>query len=184
MPFRRTPNSSAVAVGAKEVQVFSREPLKLRVTLAGHHGTIRSIAFFPGGNRLLSVAEDRSIRIWDTSSGQEVLKRARFGDFYACASLSPDGSCCAVGSSNELLFLSPGDLEVVAAARTGHTFSENWTLALCFSPDGKRLATAHQDGTARLWSTASRRPDAVLSGHRDRVRSVAFSHDGDRKSVV
>ena len=49
-----------------------------------------------------------------------------------------------------------------------------------FSPDGKRVVTASDDGTARLWD-GERGPEiAVLQGHTDTVRSAAFSPDGKR----
>ena len=60
----------------------------------------------------------------------------------------------------------------------GHTKSVN---GLAYSPDGKTLATASFDGTARLWATDTGRPvGQPLTGHTDPVTSVAFSPDGTR----
>ena len=48
-----------------------------------------------------------------------------------------------------------------------------------FSPDGRTLATANGDGTARLWDVASHQPIAALASHTgDDLFGVEFSPDG------
>ncbi len=46
------------------------------------------------------------------------------------------------------------------------------------SPDGKTLATASGDNTAKLWDVATGQLLASLRGHKHFVRSVAFAPDG------
>ncbi len=63
-------------------------------------------------------------------------------------------------------------------ALAGHT---GGVLAAAFSPDGGRVVTASDDGTARVWDLSGPRPAAtVLEGHTDWVRAAAFSPDGGR----
>ena len=49
-----------------------------------------------------------------------------------------------------------------------------------FSPDGKKILTASEDNTARLWSTKTGEQLAVLAAHEDTISHVAFSPDGTK----
>jgi WD40 repeat protein/serine/threonine protein kinase len=56
----------------------------------------------------------------------------------------------------------------------GHS---NGIISINVSPDGERVATASDDGTARIWDIKTGR-SRVLSGHTDEVWCVRFSPDG------
>ena len=47
-----------------------------------------------------------------------------------------------------------------------------------FSPDGSRLATASNDGSAKIWDLNSAQELLTLSGHQGGITDVAFSPDG------
>jgi WD40 repeat protein len=52
-------------------------------------------------------------------------------------------------------------------------------LSVTFSPDGRTLASAGEDGTVRLWDVRTRQAiGPELVGHDDSVWSIAFSPDG------
>src|SRR5262249_2168484 len=59
----------------------------------------------------------------------------------------------------------------------GHT---GWVVAVAFSPDGRRLATAGGDPPGRIWEAAGGKQLLALKGHADPVWGVAFSPDGRR----
>jgi WD40 repeat protein len=56
--------------------------------------------------------------------------------------------------------------------------SSLYVKSVAFSPDGKTLATASNDRTARLWNLSTREERTVCVGHTDFVNCVAFSPDG------
>ena len=55
--------------------------------------------------------------------------------------------------------------------------------AVAFSADGSRVATASDDGTARVWDAHSGETLATLN-HDDRIRAIAFSADGERVATA
>lgn len=58
---------------------------------------------------------------------------------------------------------------------SGHTRGVN---SVAFSPDGSKVLTGSEDGTARIFETASGKTLHVLRGHTDVVECVAYSPDG------
>jgi WD40 repeat protein len=52
-----------------------------------------------------------------------------------------------------------------------------------FSPDGRRVATASRDGTAKVWEASTGAELLTLYGDGAGVGSVAFSPDGTRLAV-
>ena len=63
----------------------------------------------------------------------------------------------------------------LACTLTGHT---NQVLGVAFSPDGRLLATASIDTTAKVWDPATGDCLRTLTGHAEPVDGVAFSPDG------
>jgi hypothetical protein len=52
--------------------------------------------------------------------------------------------------------------------------------SLAWSPDGKRLATASDDGTVKVWQVSGGREVCTLMGHTNSVIAVSWSPDGER----
>jgi tetratricopeptide (TPR) repeat protein len=56
----------------------------------------------------------------------------------------------------------------------------NKVFSVCFSPDGKRIASGSWDETVKVWEAQTGQEGALLKEHRNKVFSVCFSPDGKR----
>jgi WD40 repeat protein len=69
----------------------------------------------------------------------------------------------------------------VRIALRGH---KDRVVEVVFSPDGKRLATASWDGTAKVWDAKTGKELLTLRGHSKALSGVRFSPDGKRLATA
>jgi WD40 repeat protein len=68
------------------------------LTLRGHVGVVRAVAYTRDGKRLATGGDDQTVRIWDTASGREIAcLRGHTGAVLGVA-WSPDGARLATAS--------------------------------------------------------------------------------------
>lgn len=152
-------------------------------TINGHSEAVWALAFTPDGKYLASGSSDRTVKLWEVSSGKRVGifkgKVPEFYEFYAIV-ISPDGKTLAAGGSGDnvskqypikLWDISSGK-EI--ASLKGHA-SPVRTLA--FSSDGKTLASGGDDNFIKLWDSAAGKERTTLPGQAT-TTSLAFSPDG------
>jgi WD domain, G-beta repeat len=61
------------------------------LTMRGHTAPIYAVAFSPDGSRVVSGSYDRVVKIWEATTGQEVLSLAGHTGAVYSAAFSPDG---------------------------------------------------------------------------------------------
>ena len=106
--------------------------------LTGHTSTAHCTAFSPDGQHALTGAADNTARLWEVSSGQEVMRFTGHTASIYSAAFSPDGRYILTGSEDmtaRLWEVSSGQ-EVMRF--TGHTAS---IYSAAFSPDGRYILT-------------------------------------------
>jgi WD40 repeat protein len=143
-------------------------------TLKGHRGVVVSVAYSPHGKTLASGSGDKTVKIWDPTTGKELLILKGHSDLVFALAYSPDSKSLATGSYDGIKLWEVSTGEELATLN-GHIGS---VYSLAFSPNGKTLASAGRDGTIKLWDMTHHKEKSTLKGHTDWVYSIAFHPDG------
>ena len=53
-------------------------------TLTGHSGEVNSVAYSPDGKHIVSGSDDKTVKIWDSTTGEEVSVLVRHRPIVCC----------------------------------------------------------------------------------------------------
>ena len=165
----------------RRMRLVNRWPLpdlanpSLRRVLPGHTGPVWAVELAPDCSWLASGGRERTLWIWDLTTGRERSVLTGHTDGVMAVAVSPDGSWLASGSWDETVRIWDTATGQQRAVLVGHT---GVVTAVAVSPDGSWLASGSWDETVRIWDTATGQQRAVLTGHNEWVTAVAVSPDG------
>ncbi|MEH2324039.1 MAG: serine/threonine-protein kinase [Nostoc sp.] len=157
-------------------------------TLQGHSDKINSVAISPDGKTLASGSDDKTIKLWNLTTGEQIRTLPRQSFSVSSVAISRDGRTLT-SVSNKTIKL--WNLATGEQIRTRTLPTESFSVSpVAISPDGKTLALVSDynlDGTSasyslyepiKLWNLATGEKIRTLIGHSDRVDFVAISPDG------
>lgn len=137
----------AVALADNSILIWDVVAVKLHGLFKAHTSMVRRIVCSPDGQRLASIADDKTMRLWDQAS-------ARCTQIYQlpaipyCLTWERHSSRVAIGLFNQTIQIWDTEHKEHCATLEGHT---GGVVALDFSADGRWLASKSFDGTVRLW---------------------------------
>ncbi|MGA2075907.1 MAG: hypothetical protein ABSH52_20655 [Terriglobia bacterium] len=124
------------------------------LTLSHRRDFFRSVAWSPDGKRLGTGSFDQTARVWDVTTGNQLL---------ALRGHSP------LAHETRTPWDSEAALEQLTLDARGFVFSVAW------SSDGTRMATGSMDNTAKVWDAGTGKALLTVGGHHGPVSSVALS---------
>jgi WD40 repeat protein len=151
-------------------------------------------AFSPDGRRVAAAAQvarvgefakvgEHGTVLWDTETGQELMKFVEKYEWPHAVAFSPDGALLAVAVSEEMKTgrVKVFDLGTRKLLRTLPDPAQGLAApcdAVAFSPDGTRTASGSQDRVVRVWDATTGKQLWEGKGHSGTISAVAFSRDG------
>lgn len=138
---------------------------------AGHTGVVTAVGTAPDGKLVISASLDRTVRVWDGTSGK--LTRLFQGHLEGVTALAvrPDGKQAATGADD-------GGIKLWELAATDDhrplPDAADAVWAAAYNPDGSKFAAAGADTAVRVYDSRGKLLH-TLTGHSRAVTSVAFS---------
>ena len=152
--------------------------------------SVNSVCFSPDSKSIAVGSDDRYLRVFNVDSGKEIIRSVMYDDV-SSVSFSTDNNNIAIGAKN---FLWIFDIDNVRDTMENESLSNYYLLvgrgignpgsnvkSVCFSPDGKSIATGSSDTFLHVFDV-EKGNEIFKTKHEGIVKSVCFSPDG--KSIA
>jgi WD40 repeat protein len=167
---------ATVAHTASVVRLWDVGLTQRQEVLRGHTSYVYPVVYTSDGRYLVSGSWDRTIRVWNADTGAELRVLTEHRTRITGLAAAPDSPrVAAVTDGGELAVW---DVEQGVAAASA-TVRRTWAT-VAWSPDGRTIAAGADHASAEivLFDSRTLAVQATLSGHGERVTSLAFDPAG------
>ena len=154
--------------------VVTYENIPIASTLTGHSSFINYLVISPDGQTLASASADKTIKIWNLATGQEIRTLTGHSSFINYLVISPDGQTLASASADKTIKLWNLATGQEIRTFTGHS---NYVNYLAISPDGQTLVSSSADKTIKVWNLATGQEIRSLTGYSKYIDYFVISSD-------
>jgi WD40 repeat protein len=156
------------------------------MTLKGHEGWVIDVAFILGTRLLVTGSHDKSLRVWDLDTGEQVGEPLLGHDVQVTRiAASPDGRWIVSGGHNGSILVwevstDKAELKRVPVSFKGHGAT---VMSVVFAPDSKTFASASSD---QMVCVRKRETGEIVFGPLkmgSSALSVSYSPDGTKLAV-
>ncbi|ORE20159.1 WD40 repeat-like protein [Rhizopus microsporus] len=146
-------------------------PTRLELTLKGHKGPVNDVCYNHSGQYCLSAGRDRSIRLWNPSTGLLLHTYTGHSRDALAVTASPDNAKIASGGADRSVILWDVGSGEILRRYTAHWERVN---SVGFNDQSTVLISASFDATIRLWDLRSMnlQPIQIIEDCKDSVMSV------------
>eukprot|EP00299_Pterocystis_sp_00344_P006829 c1903_g1_i1.p1 GENE.c1903_g1_i1~~c1903_g1_i1.p1 ORF type:complete len:620 (+),score=170.44 c1903_g1_i1:1-1860(+) len=138
-----------------------------------HGDNVICVCFSWDGSMLATVSFDKSVRILDAQTGEEIWKFVHHTESVFCVAFPPCPSrLVASCSEDKTIVLWDIHSNQPKKVLSGHT---GWVYSVSFSHDAKRLASSSLDETVRIWDVESGDELRSLKGHSGWIYGCRFA---------
>ena len=142
-----------------------------------HGGPVYGVGVTRDGSTVVSCSTDQTVRVWDTTTGQQKFQlNGHVGAVHAVA-MSPDETFAVSSGADGTLRL----WDIVGGRQLKQLITYDSTMySIAVHPQGALIAAAGADRKVHLLDMITGTEQKTMTGHTDYLHSVAFNPDGSK----